>query len=204
MKSEFVESLIPETVEGRAEIVRKIVEQSGKDITNAKKDYADYDAIKDERDKAKAAIVELEKSKGDAGKLQEQIDAYKKADAERVEAENKAKARAEVTARFEATVGERKFAHDYIKNGVLTEFEAALVSPDYKGKGDKDIFDAITKDKDGLFASMNPNLNMGGVGDVGSKTAITPEQWKGMGISARTELKTKDPKQYEILAKGAN
>ena len=165
MKSEFVESLIPEAVEGRSEIIKKIVEESGKDITREQKKFSDYDTIKTQLTEATATITELEKVKGDAGKLQEQIDAYKKADAERVESETKAKARAEVTARFEATVGERKFAHDYIKSGVLTEFEAALASPDYKGKGDKDIFDAITKDKEGLFASQNPTGTMGGIGN---------------------------------------
>lgn len=74
-------------------------------------------------------------------------------------------------------VGERRFVHEYVKKGVLGEFERALAEEGNKGKGDKDIFDALTQDKD-YFASMNPPAapDMGSIGagavDTASARAI--------------------------------
>lgn len=167
MKTEFLEKLIPATVEGRDEIIKQIFAENGKDVNAEKAKHADYDAVVKERDEAKTAIKELEKSKGDTTELQKQLDAYKAADEQRKKDEDAAKARKETETRFDAAVGaDKKFVHEYVRTGVIGEFEKALADPANKGKSDKEIFDAITKDKD-YFASQNPPA-AGGMGGMGA------------------------------------
>lgn len=169
MKTEFLEKLIPATVEGRDEIIKQIFAENGKDVNAEKAKYTDYDDIKGQLKTAKETITALEASKGDTVKLQEQVDTYKAAEEQRKKDEDAAKARKEMESRFDAAVGtEKKFVHEYVRTGVIGEFEKALTDPANKGKSDKDIFDAITKDKD-YFASQNPPAG-GGMGGMGGGT----------------------------------
>ena len=55
-------------------------------------------------------------------------------------------------------VGDKKFIHDMVREGVKRDFGAALKDKQYLGKGDAEIFAALTKDKD-YFASQNPAGN---------------------------------------------
>lgn len=161
MKREFLKA-----IEGLSdEAIDKIMAENGKDIEATKSKYSDYESIKTDLKTAQDTIGELEKSKGDAAALQKTIDEYKAADAKREADAKAAAARSDVEARFGKALGERKFAHDYIKSGVLNDFEKALSDEANKGKGDVEIFDALTKDKAGIFASQNPaSVNMGGGG----------------------------------------
>lgn len=170
MKREFLKA-----IEGLTdEAIDKIMAENGKDIEAAKGKIAETEKkvteLTDQLTKAQTTITELEKSKGDATALQAEIDKYKQAEIDRAEAEKKTQARAEVEGRFDKAAGERKFAHEYIRSGVLADFEKALADATNKGKGDVELFDALTKDKEGLFASQNPvdKPNMGGMGNGGS------------------------------------
>lgn len=144
-----------------AEIGRGFV---GRADFNAKND--ELKAVQGDLKAAKDTIAELEKVKGSAAELQKQIDQYKQAEQERQEAEKKAAARAELVSRFDKAVGERKFSHEYVRNGVLADFEKAVADAANKGMGDTEIFDSITKDKDGIFQSMNPPATMRGAGGL--------------------------------------
>ncbi|MEA4896135.1 MAG: phage scaffolding protein [Oscillospiraceae bacterium] len=164
---------IKKTFEGATdEQIRALLDINTSDIGKAKKDAGDLDVkLKTAQSDLKTAqdtITELEKSKGDAAELQKKIDEYKAADEKRTADEKAAAARADVEARFGKALGERSFAHDYIKAGVLSDFEKALADEANKGKGDIEIFDTLTKDKEGIFASQNPyQANMGGMGGGG-------------------------------------
>jgi len=116
---------------------------------------------------AQTTIADLEKNKGDVAALQKTIDDYKLADVERAEAKKAADILAGHQDRFSKVLGERKFAHDYIQAGVFSDFQKALSDEANKGKGDAELFDALTKDKDGIFASQNPGVNMGKFGSDG-------------------------------------
>jgi predicted lipid-binding transport protein (Tim44 family) len=162
MKTEFLEKLIPSTVEGRDEIIKQIFAENGKDVNAEKAKYADYDTIKTQLADAKTTITTLESTKGEATAMKAELDRYKAADEQRKKDEDAAKARKETESRFDAAVGtEKKFVHEYVRAGVIGEFEKALTDPANTGKSDKEIFDTITKDKD-YFASQNPPGNMGG------------------------------------------
>ena len=136
---------------------------------------------------AQDTITELEKAKGNAAELQKQIDQYKQADAERQEAERKAIAHAELVGRFDKAVGERKFSHEYVRSGVLADFEKAVADAANKGKGDTEIFDALTKDKEGIFQSMNPPALMRGAGGLTDAQIDTAKARQIMGLPPQKE-----------------
>lgn len=151
------------------DIDKKVSAEIGKGFVSKTDFNAKNDALKAAQTDLQAAqdsIKTLEAAGGDVKKLQDEIDRYKQADLDRQEAEKQAAAKADVTSRFERAAGERKFAHDYIKNGVLSDFEKALTDEANKGKGDGEIFDALTKDKDGIFQSQNPPAQMRGAGGL--------------------------------------
>lgn len=144
------------------EQVSALLDINSKDIGKAK---GDGEQLKTDLKAAQDTIKTLEASKGDATALQAEIDKYKKVEADRQAAELATQQRAVVEGRFDAVVGDRKFLHDFVRKGVLGEFDKSLSDQANAGKGDKDLFEALTKDKD-YFASQNPPVNMGGLGAV--------------------------------------
>lgn len=139
--------------------VKALLDVNSADITKAlnkqKEELANAnEALK----KAQETIATLEANKADVDALQKQIDQYKQAEAERAEAEKQAREEAELEERFSAVAGDKKFIHDMVREGVKRDFGAALKDRQYLGKGDAEIFAALTKDKD-YFASQNPAGN---------------------------------------------
>lgn len=159
MTRDDVRKTFPEATD---EQVKAIMDLHGADIERTKgavgADAAKLTALQNELNEAKTTIGTLEAAKADADKLQAEIDRYKQAEA-----------RAALESRFNAVVGDRKFVHDFVRQGVLGEFEKALADKANEGKGDAAIFDGLTRDKD-YFASMNPGgkPDMGGIGGVSS------------------------------------
>lgn len=198
MTREFIESLIPETVEGRASIVDKIVAEGGKDITREQKKFADYDTIKAQLSDAQATIDTLKASAGDAATLRAKLDEYEQKEAQRVENEAKSAKQREIAQRFATVRGAAKFVEPEVEEAVMAKFGAALSDEAFKGKGDAEIYAALTKDKK-FFESQNPPVNMGGLGDTGALGAVTPEQFAKMGVRERSELQTKQPELYTQL-----
>lgn len=139
--------------------VKALLDVNSADITKAlnkqKEELANAnEALK----KAQETIATLEANKADVDALQKQIDQYKQAEAERAEAEKQAREEAELEERFSAVAGDKKFIHDMVREGVKRDFGAAIKDRQYLGKGDAEIFAALTKDKD-YFASQNPAGN---------------------------------------------
>lgn len=82
----------------------------------------------------------------------------KQAEADRILAEKNA----DIEKRFAQCVGDKKFSHDAIKASYLKKFAEALESEEYKGKGDVDIFHALTKDDAAAFAGVTAVKLQGG------------------------------------------
>lgn len=82
----------------------------------------------------------------------------KKAEADRILAEKNA----DIEKRFAQCVGDKKFSHDAIKASYLKKFAEALESEEYKGKGDVDIFHALTKDDAAAFTGVTAVKLAGG------------------------------------------
>ncbi|MBR3604442.1 MAG: hypothetical protein IKL52_00250 [Candidatus Gastranaerophilales bacterium] len=93
-------------------------------------------------------------SKVDVKALQDKIKEFEDAEADRVQKENAARELEALKARFAPLKGENKFLNEGTENWMFEEFTKALTLDDNKGKSDKDIFEAITKDKN---IYENPN-----------------------------------------------
>lgn len=145
------------------EQVSKIFAMNGLDVENAKKKLqSDLDDAKKQLSEAQSTITTLEAAKGDSATLQAELDKYKTAEAERLKAEQEASDRAKLLERFNAAKGDKEFSSEYTQNGVLEAFSKSLSDPANTGKGDAELFTALTKDKDGVFKSTHPPVNMGG------------------------------------------
>ncbi len=60
----------------------------------------------------------------------------------------------------------KKFTSDYARNGLMNDIKAGLKNPENKGKGVKDLFEELTKDKTDIFAFSNEEQrDMEGMGD---------------------------------------
>lgn len=84
--------------------------------------------------------------------------------------EQEAKRKAEeedkiLTNNITSIFGEKKFTSDYAKNGLIADIKTELGKAENKGKGIQEIFDALTKDKDGIFVNENQIKDMAGMGD---------------------------------------
>ena len=82
----------------------------------------------------------------------------KQAEADRILAEKNA----DTEKRFNECVGDKKFSHDAIRTSYLKKFAEALESEEYKGKGDTDIFHALTKDDATAFTGVTAVRLAGG------------------------------------------
>lgn len=141
------------------EQVKGLLNLNSADITKAlNKQKDELTQANDALATAKATITSLEANKANADELQKQIDAYKAADEKRVQEAREAAERAELEQRFNAVSGERKYIHDMVRDGVMRDFGNAIKDKTNLGKGDAEIFAALTKDK-GYFASQAPQVN---------------------------------------------
>lgn len=167
MRKDDITRLFPEASD---EQVKALLDINSADITHAldkrrgetdqlqeelSKARAEADKAREALSKANETIQGLESVKGDAAKLQEEIERYKQAEAERIEADKKAAAQRELEERFSAVCGDKKFIHDLVRRGVMEDFGKALNDRANRGKSDAEVFDALTKDQ-GYFASQNP------------------------------------------------
>lgn len=84
--------------------------------------------------------------------------------------EQEAKRKAEeedkiLTNNITSIFGDKKFTSDYAKNGLIADIKGELGKAENKGKGIQEIFDALTKDKEGIFVNENQIKDMAGMGD---------------------------------------
>lgn len=87
------------------------------------------------------------------------------------EAENKRKQEDEIlTNNIISVFGDKKFTSDYVKNGIIADIKSELNKAENKGKGIKEIFDSLTKDKTGLFENPNQPASMPGMGEGDNST----------------------------------
>lgn len=85
------------------------------------------------------------------------------------EAENKKKQEDEIlTNNIISAFGDKKFTSDYVKNGLVSDIKVELSKAENKGKGIKEIFESLTKDKSGLFENPNQPADMPPMGDGNS------------------------------------
>ena len=167
MKREEIKAIFPEATD---EQLKSVMDLNGVDVEKAKSKVAALEAeLKQSKDTIDTINTELESLKANNASgedwkakfeaLQADIEAkQKQAEADRIVAEKQA----DIEKRFAECVGDKQFSHDAVKSDYLKKFGDALESEEYKGKGDADIFHALTKDDKGAFVGVTTMQLAGG------------------------------------------
>lgn len=146
------------------EQIKALLNINSADITHAlNKQKEELDTAKQDLENTRKTLKELQDSTGDVESMRQKLKDYEEAEKTRKEAEEKAARENELNERFSAVTGEKEFIHEYVRTGVMNDFEKALADKANRGKSDAEIFESLTKDRD-YFKSMNPSMeNMGGI-----------------------------------------
>lgn len=145
------------------EQLRAILDINTADIGKAKQDY---DSVKSENEALQGKITALSEKASSAEEYKQKLEALnneiqKEKDAKKAEAEDRA-----LTEAIEAVFGDAKFTSDYVRAGLIADMKSEIAKPENRGKGYSEIYEALTKDKPGIFENPNPPANMHGFGNV--------------------------------------
>ena len=138
------------------ETIDTIMVEHGKLITEEKEKVKEYES----------KIADLSSKAETNTKVQEELDNLKKSIAEN---EAKAKAKAEddvLTKNITSAFGDKRFVNEYTKNAIISDIKTALKDSNNAGKSAKDLFEELTKDKEGIFDNPNKGVSTPPTGDV--------------------------------------
>lgn len=167
MKREEVKQIFSDATD---EQLKAIMDLNGADVEKVKlkvtaleaelkEKKEDFDKLNTEFETLKTTNASGEDWKAKFEALQaENVAKEKQAEADRILAEKNA----DIEKRFSECVGDKKFSHDAIKSSYLKKFADALENEEYKGKGDADIFHALTKDDAVAFTGVTAVKLAGG------------------------------------------
>ena len=189
MKREDIKKIFPDATE---EQLKGLLDINTADIGKAK---GELETVKADLEKANGTLKEYETTIADLKKSAEGNEDFKKkfeeleqriAD-EKAEAEKKAKAEAEeaeYSNRFKTVVGEQKWRDELTEKAVYAEFKTALQDEANKGKGDKDILETLTKDRN-YWENPNQPANMAGMGTNVNTNGANPFNFHFAGVRAK-------------------
>ena len=168
-----------------SELIDTIMAEHGKLVTKDK----------EELQTLKSQIKELKENSKNAEELQVKYDELSK----KIEEET-AKKKAEeedgiITNNINQVFGDKKFVNDFTKNAIMNEIKTALKDSANIGKSAKDLFEEITKGKDGIFANPNKMEDMPGVDD-NVENAVSKADFDKMGYKDRVALKQSNPELF--------
>lgn len=133
----------------------KVFELNGKAVEKAKGKSAEQEkeleSLRTQLEEKDQTIANLEKAGGDAKKMAEELEKYKQAEAERKRAEKEAETDQILTAAAEQALEGKEFINDYTRAHFVAELKKAIADPANKGKSPAKLFEAMTKDADGIF-----------------------------------------------------
>lgn len=133
----------------------KVFELNGKAVEKAKGKSAEQEkeleSLRAQLAEKDQTIASLEKAGGDAKKVAEELEKYKQAEAERRKAEEEARADQILTAAAEQALEGREFVNDPTRAHYVAALKQAIADPANKGKSPAKLFEAMTKDADGIF-----------------------------------------------------
>lgn len=164
------------------ETIDTIMAEHGKLITEAKEKTQELESkVKDYESK----ISDLSSKAETNTKVQEELDNLKKSIAEN-EAKAKAKAEDEIlTKNITSVFGDKKFVNEYTKNAIISDIKTALKDGNNAGKSAKDLFEELTKDKDGIFSNPNPGVSTPPTGDVNTGLAKENHDRELLGLEPK-------------------
>ncbi len=133
-----------------SELIDTIMAEHGKIVT---KDKEELQTLKNEI----SSLKENSKDMADWKSKFEELDSKIKEQEAKKQVEEQDKI---LTNNILEVFGDRKFTSDYAKNGLLNDIKNGLNLPENKGKGIKEIFDSLTKDRTGIFENENKIQDM--------------------------------------------
>lgn len=164
------------------ETIDTIMAEHGKLITEAKEKTQELEnKVKDYESK----IGELSSKAENNTKVQEELDNLKKSIAEN---EAKAKEKAEddaLTKNITSAFGDKKFVNEYTKNAIIGDIKTALKDSNNAGKSAKDLFEELTKDKEGIFDNPNKGVSTPPTGDVNTGLAKENHDRELLGLEPK-------------------
>ena len=190
MKREEIKAIFPEATD---EQLSKILDINGSDVEKVKAKVAALEAdIKEKNeafDKLNTEFEALKSSGADAEEYKTKYEALvaenaakaKQAEADRILAEKNEN----ISNRFSAVLGEKKFSHDAIKAEYLKKFTDALELKENQGRSDADIFHELTKDDAAAFTGVTTVRLAGGRQTASGKKYSSREEI--MAIKDRAE-----------------
>lgn len=167
---DFLENL--EIGEGKVKLskeeIKTILAEHGKTVsTETEKVKTD---LNKEIDTYKATVSNLEKqleempSSDEVNNLKKEIQDMKEAESKRIAEEKAMQEDKTLTENIISVFGDKKFTSEYAKNGLIADIKNELSKPENKGKGINDVFELLTKDKEGIFESENKIAEIPGFG----------------------------------------
>lgn len=219
MKREFLEELLPADMEGRKEIVDKIMAENGEDVEKAKaKQVKDIEA---ERDDLKGELAEanskneelesqikdkdetikgLEESVGNEEEMKAQLEAYKQKEQQAEEERKQAQIEEGFKARFKNVTEGAEFVNEFTKDGAYARFKEALDLDENKAKSDKEIYTELMKGNEGWLKQPQKFVNMAGV-EKPDVDLDTLEKFKAMNLQQQMKFANENPEQYAEIEK---
>lgn len=164
------------------ETINTIMAEHGRIITETKEKAQ---SLEEKVKEYEAKIGELSSKAETNTKVQEELDNLKKSIAEN---EAKAKAKAEddaLTKNITSAFGDKKFVNDYTKNAIISDIKVALKDSNNSGKSAKDLFEELTKDKEGIFSNPNPGVSTPATGDVNTGLAKENHDRELLGLEPK-------------------
>lgn len=141
------------------EKVKKAGEKTAADLSAATEKLKEY---QQQLERLEKTVQESESRSEESKKLREEYEAFKKQIAEKEAKALKDAEDAELTNSILTAIGEKEFTSEYVKNGLIADMKQEIAKPENKGKGYDKLFEALTKDKEGIFKNPNPPANIPG------------------------------------------
>lgn len=164
------------------ETIETIMYEYGKLTTEAKEKTQE---LENKVKEYEAKIGELSSKAETNTKVQEELENLKKSIAEN---EAKAKAKAEddaLTKNITSAFGDKKFVNEYTKNAIISDIKTALKDSNNAGKSAKDLFEELTKDKEGIFDNPNKGVSTPPTGDVNTGLAKENHDRELLGLEPK-------------------
>lgn len=171
------------------EEIKSILAEHGKSVktetekveNNMRKENGDLKATIDD---LKEQINKAPKS-DEIESLKSKIAEYETNETKRIEAEKQKALDDSLTTNILNAIGDKKFVNDYTKNAIISDIKSSLKDSNNAGKSAKDLFEELTKDKEGIFDNPNRGISTPPTGDVNTGLAKENHDRELLGLDPK-------------------
>lgn len=171
------------------EEIKSILAEHGKSVktetekveNNMRKENGDLKATIDD---LKEQINKAPKS-DEIESLKSKIAEYETNETKRIEAEKQKALDDSLTTNILNAIGDKKFVNDYTKNAIISDIKSSLKDSNNAGKSAKDLFEELTKNKEGIFDNPNKGVSTPPTGDVNTGLAKENHDRELLGLEPK-------------------